>query len=60
MNALRNLYRIKNADGKVLALVTSADDYNAIDRYTLETGDTREVSAEQISHGYPEEMLKIF
>jgi len=59
MNALRNLYRIKDATGKLLAWVTGTDDYNAIDRYTLASGNTAEVRAERISHGYPTEECRI-
>lgn len=59
MNAFRNLYRIKNNAGKIVAMVTGKTDYEAVDRYTLATGDTAEVSVERMSCGYPTDMLKI-
>lgn len=60
LNAFRNLYRVKSANGRVVAFVTSHDHTNAEERYLLNGGAEHDITIEQISNGYPSDECSIY
>jgi len=61
MNALRNLYKITNASGNLIAHITATDANKALAKY-LEVGGTDHEGGkvEAISHGYDQEICAIY
>lgn len=59
MNAFRNLYRIRNQANKHVAFVTAESSAAAISKYYGNGGNESEATAEQMSHGYPNDVCSI-
>lgn len=59
MNGFRNLYRILG-NQRVVAFITAARASDAVKVYREKCGRCSEVTAEQMTFGYPEDVCKIY
>lgn len=60
MNGFRNLYKVADYQGALLAHVTAASHEKAVEAYRAAAGGTDVVTTEQLSHGYPEDVCTIY
>lgn len=59
-NAFRNLYKVTDDSGKVLAFITARNAHGAVDVYTLKSQNFKEVKVVQMSHGYHKDQCEIY
>lgn len=60
MNAFRNLYKIRNARRAVVGYVTACGEVDALMKYRAAGGDEDQAWPEQISTGYPSDVLTVY
>lgn len=61
MNCNRNLYRLSDDLGKVLAVLTAPNRMKAVERYREKCGKLDDVvQVEQLTFGYPEDVCEVY